>query len=201
MPVKFPDLPYSPAALEPHISAETLEFHHGRHHRGYVKKTNELIAGTALEGASLIEIVRAASADSAPAGLFNNAAQAWNHEFYWNSMRPKGGGAPPAAIARMIERDFGGYDAFKTAFTKAGQNQFGSGWAWLVLSGEKLSVAATANAGTPLTDAGATPLLTMDVWEHAYYLDARNDRAKYIAAFVDHLLNWDFVAANLKAAQ
>lgn len=199
MAIELPDLPYSKSALAPHVSKETLEFHHGKHHAAYVDKTNAAIKGTPLDDASLEEIVRAA-ADKGDQGLFNNAAQSWNHTFYWNSMAPDGGGQPKGDIAAAIKDAFGDYDGFKKAFADAGATQFGSGWAWLVVKNGKLEVRKTANAETPLTDAGATPLLTMDVWEHAYYLDYQNKRPDYISTFLDKLVNWDFVNANLSKA-
>lgn len=199
MAIELPGLPYGKGALAPYISKETLEFHYDKHHAGYVDKTNKAIAGTDLDGASLEDIVRAA-AESGDQPLFNNAAQVWNHTFYWNSMKPKGGGAPAGDIAALIKDAFGGLDGFKEEFAAAGAGQFGSGWAWLVLKDGKLEIAKTPNAETPLTEAGATPLLTMDVWEHAYYLDYQNKRPAYIDAFIDHLVNWDFANENLKGA-
>ena len=199
MAIELPDLPYGKGALAPYISKETLEFHHGKHHAGYVDKTNKAIDGTDLEDATLEEIVRAA-AESGDQSLFNNAAQSWNHAFYWNSMKPKGGGAPTNGIAALIKDAFGGIDGFREEFTAAGAAQFGSGWAWLILKDGKLEITKTANAETPLTDEDATPLLTMDVWEHAYYLDYQNKRPAYIGAFIDHLINWDFANENLKGA-
>lgn len=199
MAIELPDLPYSKSALAPHVSKETLEFHHGKHHAAYVDKTNAAIKGTQLDDATLEEIVRAA-AEKGDQGLFNNAAQSWNHAFYWNSMAPGGGGHPTGDIGAAIKDAFGGYDGFKQAFADAGATQFGSGWAWLVLNNGKLEVRKTANAETPLTVAGATPLLTMDVWEHAYYLDYQNKRPDYISTFLDKLVNWDFANANLNKA-
>ncbi len=199
MPVTLPELPYAMDALSPHISAETLKFHYGKHHKGYVDKTNAAIAGTAQEEASLEDIVQYGKNNDQ--GLFNNAAQVWNHSFYWNSMAPGGGGAPIGDIAGAIDKSFGGYDNFREAFADAGKSRFGSGWAWLVAKGDKLDVLNTSNAETPLTDDGVTPLLTMDVWEHAYYLDYQNARAKYVEAFLDHLVNWEFANSNLKMHQ
>ena len=200
MAITLPALPYAQDALAPHISAQTLEFHYGKHHAGYVAKLNGMIEGTAFADAELETIVRETAGDAAQAGLFNNAAQIWNHTFYWNSMTPNGGGAPTAELANLIERDFGSVDALKTALAEAGATQFGSGWAWLVLVNGKLDVRKTLNAETPLTEAGVTPLLTVDVWEHAYYLDFQNRRPDYISTFLDHLVNWDFAAQNLAAA-
>ncbi len=198
MPVVLPELPYERDALAPHISAKTLEFHHGKHHRAYVEKTNQLIEGTSLAEKPLEEIIRAVAGDERRKEIFNNAAQAWNHEFYWNSMAPDGGGAPSGEIAALLKRDFGGYDGFREAFFSAGKTQFASGWAWLVKVGGKLEVRNSDDARTPIEDKGVTPLLTMDVWEHAYYLDVQNERPKYIDAFLDHLVNWDFARDNLK---
>lgn len=195
MTISLPALPYAKDALAPHISEETLAFHYGKHHNAYVEKTNAAIKGSELEDASLDEIVRAAHAKDA--GLFNNAAQVWNHTFYWNSMSPNGGGAPTGKIAELIDASFGSYDAFRKAFADAAAGQFGSGWAWLVKKGDKLEIVKTGNAETPLTDMSVTPLLTIDVWEHAYYLDYQNKRPDYIATFLDHLVNWDFANANL----
>ncbi len=198
MPVSLPDLPYAKGDLAPHISENTLEFHYGKHHKGYVEKTNAAIKGTALESASLEDIIReTAGADH---GVFNNAAQVWNHTFYWNSMAPDGGGAPTGDIAAAVKDSFGGADGFREAFADAGKSRFGSGWAWLVAKDGKLEISNTLNADTPLTDKNVTPLLTMDVWEHAYYLDYQNARADYVDAFLDHLINWEFANANLKAA-
>lgn len=198
MAISLPDLPYGKADLAPHISEQTLEFHYGKHHQAYVDKTNKAIDGTKLEDASLEEIVRHAAGHDQ--GLFNNAAQVWNHTFYWNSMKPQGGGAPTGAIADAIKETFGGYDSFKEAFSDAGATQFGSGWAWLIAKDGKLEVRKTLNAETPLTDEACTPLLTMDVWEHAYYLDYQNKRPAYIDAFLDNLVNWDFANENLAKA-
>lgn len=198
MTISLPDLPYGKSDLAPHISEQTLEFHYGKHHQAYVDKTNAAIKGTDLENSSLEEIVRHAAGDDQ--GLFNNAAQVWNHTFYWNSMSPKGGGAPGGDIAKAIDDAFGDYEGFKKAFADAGATQFGSGWAWLVAKGGKLEVRKTLNAETPLTDQSCTPILTMDVWEHAYYLDFQNKRPAYIDAFLDHLVNWDFANKNLATA-
>jgi Fe-Mn family superoxide dismutase len=198
MAITLPDLPYAQDALEPHISANTLSFHHGKHHNAYVTKTNELISGTDLENVSIEEISQAAH-DKGDQGLFNQAAQVWNHTFYWNSMSPNGAGEPTGDIADKIKEDFGSYEEFANAFKTAGATQFGSGWAWLVLDGGKLKVEKTPNAGTPLVE-GKTPLITMDVWEHAYYLDYQNRRPDYMGAFLGSLINWDFANANLKSA-
>ena len=201
MAFTLPALPYAPHALEPHISARTFEFHHGKHHQAYVTNLNKLIAGSELESQSLEDIMRATAGNAAKAGVFNNAAQVWNHTFYWHSMAPKGGGKPDGALADKINQDFGGFDAFKQAFHEAGATQFGSGWAWLVLDHGTLKVTKTANADTPLVH-GQTPLLTADVWEHAYYLDYQNRRPDYLTTFLDALVNWEFAAENFaKAAQ
>ncbi len=191
MAFTLPELPYAKDALAPHISNETLEYHYGKHHQGYVNKLNGLVEGTDLADKSLEDIIK-----SQTGGLFNNAAQIWNHTFYWNSLTPNGGGAPTGAIADKITEDFGSFDAFKEAFTKAAGTQFGSGWAWLCKnSSGKLEIVATSNADNPMTK-DLTPLLTCDVWEHAYYVDYRNARPKYIEAFWS-LVNWDFANANL----
>ena len=199
MAFELPNLPYEQNALEPHISAETLSFHHGKHHNTYVTKLNGLIEGTDFEGKDLEEIVR--QSEGSNQGVFNNAAQVWNHTFYWHSMKPSGGGEPKGALADKINEDFGSYDKFKEEFSNAGVAQFGSGWAWLVLNAQgKLEVRKTLNAETPLTS-DAKPLLTMDVWEHAYYLDFQNARPKYIEAFLDNLVNWDFANENFENAK
>ncbi len=198
MTIELPALPYERRALEPHMSENTLNFHYGKHHQAYVTNLNKLIAGTELEGKSLEDVVVAVANDNSKAGVYNNAAQVWNHTFYWNSMKPNGGGKPEAGLLAKIEADFGSFDKFKEEFATAGATQFGSGWAWLVLDNGKLKVTKTANAVTPF-GTGVTPLMTMDVWEHAYYLDYQNARPKYIEVFLDKLVNWDFVASNLKA--
>jgi Fe-Mn family superoxide dismutase len=194
MAFTLPDLPYAKDALEPHISAETLDYHHGKHHNAYVTNLNGLIDGTDHAGKSLEDIIAVAEG-----GVFNNAAQVWNHSFYWKCMRPGGGGAPSGDLAAAIDRDFGSFDAFKEQFSKAGATLFGSGWTWLVLEGGTLMITQTPNADLPLKH-GQTPLLTMDVWEHAYYVDYRNARPKYIETFLNELVDWAFVAANLAAA-
>jgi Fe-Mn family superoxide dismutase len=190
---ELPALPYAIDALEPHISAETLQFHHGKHHATYVDKLNGLIPGTAFESATLEEIIQRSSG-----GIFNNAAQVWNHSFYWNCLSPNGGGAPVGALAEAINRDFGSFDAFKEKFAAAAVGNFGSGWTWLVKNKDgDLEIVNTDDADNPMTQA-YLPLLTCDVWEHAYYIDYRNRRPDYIAAFWQ-LLNWDFVASNYAA--
>lgn len=200
MSFELPELPYAQDALEPHISAETLGFHHGKHHNAYVTNLNGLVEGTEFEGKSLEQVMVATAGKADKAGIFNNAAQVWNHTFYWHSMTPNGGGEPTGALAEKITADFGSFADFVDAFKKAGATQFGSGWAWLVLNKDgKLEVTKTPNAECPLTD-GHTPLLTMDVWEHAYYLDFQNRRPDYIETFLTKLVNWEFAAANLAAA-
>ena len=189
---KLPELPYAKTALAPHISAETLEFHYGKHHATYVANLNKLIAGTEFAESSLEDIVKKASG-----GLFNNAAQVWNHSFYWNCLSPKGGGEPTGALADAIVKNFTSFAAFKEKLTAAAMTQFGSGWAWLVKNSDgSLAIEQTSNAATPLKD-GKKPLLTVDVWEHAYYIDYRNARPAYLEAFFK-LANWEFAAANLK---
>jgi Fe-Mn family superoxide dismutase len=200
MTFTLPALPYSDDALAPHISKETISFHYGKHHNAYVVKLNELIAGTEYEKASLEEIIVATSGKADKAAIFNNAAQVWNHTFYWHSMKPNGGGAPTGEIAEKIKADFGSVEEFNKAFSAAGAAQFGSGWAWLVLSGDKLEIVKTPNAETPITN-GKTPLLTMDVWEHAYYIDYQNRRPDYMNTFLASLVNWDFANRNLVAAK
>jgi superoxide dismutase, Fe-Mn family len=192
-------LPYAEDALAPIISARTLGYHHGKHHKAYVDKVNELIEGTEFEGQALERIVLGASGRTDRAELFNNAAQAWNHAFYWRSMKPKGGGRPNGRLAEKIDAAFGGFDALKKELVGAAVKQFGSGWAWLVSDGHSLKVVRTANAEVPFTK-GQTPLLNIDVWEHAYYLDYQNRRADYAQAVVDKLLNWEFAAENLVRA-
>lgn len=193
-------LPYADTALEPVISAKTLSFHYGKHHAGYLATLKKLIAGTPNEGQPLEAIVRKAAAEQATP-IFNNAAQVWNHTFYWNSLAPVGaGGAPEGAFGDAVTRDFGSFANMKAALADAAVKRFGSGWAWLVAKDGKLSVVSTPNAETPLTQADVTPLLTVDVWEHAYYLDWQNRRADYVAALLDKLANWKFAAANFARA-
>ena len=188
---KLPELPYAKEALAPNISAETLEYHYGKHHKTYVDNLNKLISGTEFEKMSLEEIIKKASG-----GVFNNAAQIWNHTFYWNCLSPKGGGEPSGAVATAVTKNFGSFAQFKEKFTSAAVTLFGSGWAWLVENPDgSLVIEATSNAGNPLKD-GKKPLLTCDVWEHAYYIDYRNARAKYVESFWN-LVNWDFVDKNL----
>ena len=192
----LPPLPYPENALEPAISANTISFHYGKHHKGYVDTLNKLLAGTELASLSLEKLIAATAGQSDKAAIFNNAAQTWNHTFYWRSLRPKGGGDPPTALKQRIEASFGTLDACKKELAAAATTQFGSGWAWLVLDAGKLRVVKTANAETPLT-AGARPLVVIDVWEHAYYLDYQNRRADYASAVLDKLINWGFAADNL----
>ena len=198
--LELPKLPYEMDALAPHISAETLSFHYGKHHQAYVTNGNKLIEGTELADLELVELIRKVAGDASKKGVFNNAAQVWNHTFYWNSMKPNGGGEPKGKLADKIKEDFGGLEQFKDEFKKVGAGQFGSGYAWLVLTPEgKLAVYGTANAETPITGKDV-PILTTDVWEHTYYLDYQNRRPDYLATFVDHLINWEFAEANYEAA-
>lgn len=197
MAITLPALPYEANALEPYITANTLSFHHGKHHQTYVTNLNNLIQGGELADKTLEEIILAVANEPQKIGIFNNAAQVWNHTFYWNSMKKGGGGAPTGAIASKINEDFGSYEAFVDAFKNAGLTQFGSGWAWLVLDGGKLKITKTANADTPMAH-DQKAILTVDVWEHAYYLDYQNRRADYLDLFLKHLVNWDFANANLK---
>jgi Fe-Mn family superoxide dismutase len=194
--ITLPPLPYAQNALEPHITANTLSFHYGKHHQAYVTNLNNLIKDTPLAGATLEEIIMASAKDASKAGIFNNSAQVWNHTFYWNSMKPNGGGAPKGKLADKITKDFGSYEKFVEAFKQAGATQFGSGWAWLVLDGDTLKVTKTGNADLPMAH-GQKALLTIDVWEHAYYLDFQNRRPDYITTFLDKLVNWDFAEKNL----
>lgn len=197
MAITLPALPYANDALAPHITPETIEFHHGKHHNAYVVNLNNLIKDTDLADKDLEAIIQAVAGDASKAGVFNNAAQVWNHTFYWNSMKPNGGGKPTGAIAAKIDADFGSYEKFVELFTAAATTQFGSGWAWLVVGADgKLAITKTGNADTPIVH-GQKPLLTIDVWEHAYYIDFRNSRPTYIATFLESLVNWDFANANL----
>jgi Fe-Mn family superoxide dismutase len=196
MSIDLPKLPYPYEALEPYISRTTLELHHGKHHRGYVEKATALAKEAGLADKPLEAIIRQTAGQERNRALFNNAAQAWNHAFYWNSLDPRGGGAPDGELAARIKTDLGGYESFAAKLAAAATGQFGSGWAWLVLEGGKLAITTTGNADTPIAH-GQTPLLTIDVWEHAYYLDYQNRRADYAEAVVKHLLNWDFANGNL----
>ncbi len=190
-------LPYADNALEPVISAHTMSFHYGKHHKTYVDNLNKLVADTALAGQSLENIITATAGQADKAGIFNNAAQVWNHMFYWHSLSPKGGGEPPASLKQKIEASFGSVEACKKEFANAAVTQFGSGWAWLVQEGDKLAIAKTGNADSPLTK-NSRPLLTIDVWEHAYYLDYQNRRPDYVNTILDKLINWEFAVANLR---
>jgi superoxide dismutase, Fe-Mn family len=191
MPITLPELAYEYKDLEPYISARTLEFHYAKHHQGYVTNLNKLLQGTDLLGETLEGIVKRTVGDSERSGIFNNAAQVWNHTFYWQSMMPGGGGAPVGLIATKIARDFGGYEHFAEQLKQAALAQFGSGWIWLVLKADKLVIVKTSNADTPIAR-GEKPLLTLDVWEHAYYLDYQNRRGDYVDAFLKNLINWGF---------
>ncbi|MFS8823334.1 superoxide dismutase [Synechococcus sp. W60.2] len=199
MAFELPALPYPADALKPYMSAETFSYHHGKHHAAYVANLNKLIEGTELANKSLEEIIKTTFGDPDKVGIFNNAAQVWNHTFFWESMKPGGGGAPTGPIADKINADFGGYDKFAEAFKTAAATQFGSGWAWLVLDNGTLKVTKTPNAENPLVH-GQVPLLTLDVWEHAYYLDYQNRRPDFINAYLEHLVNWDAANARLAAA-
>jgi len=194
----LPRLPYADNALDPVISANTISFHYGKHHKGYVDNLNKLVAGTEFESLPLEKIITETAGKADKTAIFNNAAQAWNHAFYWSSLAPNGGGEPPAALKIKIEASFGTVDACKKELATAATTQFGSGWAWLVLDGDKLKVVKTGNADSPKTQ-GMKPLLTIDVWEHAYYLDYQNRRLDYVNAVLDKLANWNFAADNLKA--
>jgi Fe-Mn family superoxide dismutase len=192
----LPPLPYAQDALEPIISAKTISFHYGKHHKAYVDNLNKAIVGTEFAGMPLEKIIIETAGKADKAAIFNNASQAWNHMFYWNSLTPNGGGEPPAALKQKIEASFGSVDACKKELATAATTQFGSGWAWLVLDGDKLKVIKTSNADSPLTK-GMKPLLTIDVWEHAYYLDYQNRRVDYVNAVLDKLINWNFAAENI----
>jgi Fe-Mn family superoxide dismutase len=200
MAIVLPLLPYAENALEPHYSAKTIGFHYGKHHKAYVDNLNKLVAGTPMEAKALEEIIMSAAGDSSKIGMFNNAAQVWNHTFFWNCMRPGGGGRPKGDLAAKIGQTFGSYEKFAEQFKAAAVGRFGSGWGWLLLDGGALKITSTANADTPMTSK-QTPLLTVDVWEHAYYLDYQNRRPDFVQAFLDHLVNWDFAAANLAKAK
>ena len=196
MSFELPALPFAKDALEPHISARTFDYHHGKHHQAYVVNLNNLIKDTDLATASLEDIIRKTAGNEAKTGIFNNAAQVWNHTFFWNSLSPKGGSEPTGKVSEAINGAFGGFAAFKEQFKQAGVSQFGSGWVWLVEDGGALKIVKTPNAMTPLA-AGQKALVTCDVWEHAYYLDYQNRRPDFLQEFLDHLINWDFVAKNL----
>lgn len=196
--IEFPPLPYDEKALEPHLSARTLSFHHGKHHKTYVDTLNKLIKGTPYEDMELVEIIRSSAREKSDRKIFNNAAQSWNHDFLWHSMRPKGGGKPGSALLKKIEADFDSFESFTEQFGKKGAEIFGTGWLWLVMRNDKLSLFPTEDADNPLTH-GMQPLFCVDVWEHAYYLDYQNKRPDYLKAFIEHLVNWDFAAENLSA--
>ena len=192
MTIALPNLPFEKNALDPHISERTIEFHYGKHHNAYVVNLNKFIEGTDLAGQDLETIINKTSNDASKASIFNNAAQVWNHSFYWKCMKPGGGGVPSGVIAEKINSDFGSFEKFIEEFKNAGVTQFGSGWAWLVLKEGRLEIMKTLNADTPIAH-GLKPVLTVDVWEHAYYLDYQNRRPDYLGTFIDHLINWDFV--------
>lgn len=195
--LQLPPLPYAQDALAPFVSAKTMGFHYGKHHQGYADNLNKLVAGTPFAGRPLEEIIRETATLPDKTAIFNNAAQVWNHTFFWQSMKANGGGQPSGRLLEMIIGAFGTFEAFKTAFETAGVGQFGSGWVWLVQDGGKVKIVKTANADTPLAH-GQNALLTCDVWEHAYYLDYQNRRKDFVATFLDHLANWDFAASRLK---
>jgi Fe-Mn family superoxide dismutase len=198
-PFQLPPLPWDPSALDPVISARTMEFHYGKHHRTYVTKLNEFVAGTRFADMPLEQVILESAKSDETKKIFNNAAQTWNHTFFWNCMKPNGGGKPAGDLAARIDSAFGGYDAFRKQLSEAAVNQFGSGWAWLVARGDKLEILSTSNADTPMTK-GATALLTIDVWEHAYYLDYQNRRPDFANAVIDKLINWDFANEQLAKA-
>ena len=196
MAFELPSLPYEKDALAPYMSSETLDFHHGKHHQTYVTNLNNLVKDSDMQDASLEDIVVKSSKDSSMAGIFNNAGQHWNHILFWQCMKPNGGGAMPSELENRINSDFGSVDQFKEAFVQAGTTQFGSGWAWLAIDNGKLVVTKSANASNPLVD-GMKPILGCDVWEHSYYIDYRNKRPDYLKAFLDNLVNWEFVTSQL----
>ncbi len=196
MTFELPPLPYPDTALEPYYSAKTFSFHYGKHHKAYVDNLNKLLPGSTVENSSLEEIIRTTAGDQTRAGFFNNAAQVWNHTFFWHSMKPGGGGRPTGVLAERIEQSFGSYEKFAEQFKAAAVGRFGSGWAWLVTDLGELKMMSTPNAENPMS-LGKVALLTVDVWEHAYYLDYQNRRPDFVQTFLDHLVNWDFVAQNL----
>lgn len=198
MAFELPPLPFAYDALEPHMSKKTLEFHHDKHHAAYVTNLNNLVKDSPLAKESLDDVIKATAKDESKAGIFNNAAQVWNHTFFWNSLKKGGGGKPHGDLAKRIDSDLGGYDKFVEQFKQAAATQFGSGWAWLVLDGGKLKVEKTPNAVNPLSQ-GKLTLLTIDVWEHAYYLDFQNRRPDFVATFLEHLVNWEYAERNLQA--
>ncbi len=193
---RLPPLPYSPRALVPYISQATMNFHYGRHHDGYVSNLNKLVRGSELARDSLEDIIRKTAGKKNEAAIFNNAAQVWNHTFYWNSMKARGGGQPSGRLLEMIQKSFGDFNKFRDAFAQSALTIFGSGWGWLVQDGRQLKIVQTGNADTPLVE-GLNPLITIDVWEHAYYLDYKNLRKDYITVFMNHLVNWEFAEKNL----
>ena len=199
MAFQLPELPYALDALEPHMSRRTLALHHGKHHKGYIDKLNGLVEGTSYADRELREIVQETCGQSDLGAVFNNAAQAWNHAFFWLSMTPRGGGGPEGELALRLERDFGDVDAFAGQFKEAALGQFGAGWAWLVIDAGRLRITTTSNADTPVAH-GMQPLLTIDVWEHAYYLDHQNERGAYVDTWLANLVNWEFAAANFEDA-
>jgi superoxide dismutase, Fe-Mn family len=199
MAFEQPALPYEFSALEPHMTAKTFEFHYGKHHATYVTNLNNLTKDSPMADMSLEEIIKATFGDASKAGIFNNAAQVWNHTFFWKSMKPNGGGTPTGALATQIDASFGSLDKFKEEFKAAATTQFGSGWAWLVKDGNSLKITKTGNAENPIAH-GQTPILTLDVWEHAYYIDFQNRRPDFISTYLENLVNWDFAAANFAAA-
>ncbi|MBT4290463.1 MAG: superoxide dismutase [Deltaproteobacteria bacterium] len=196
MAILLPDLPFAKDALTPHISANTLDYHYGKHHNAYITNLNNLVTGSDLENDELETIIKKTSGVADKVGVFNNAAQVWNHTFYWNSMKANGGGLPSGNVADLINGTFGSFENFVSEFKQAGVTQFGSGWAWLILENGQLKITKTANADTPIAHR-QTPLLTVDVWEHAYYLDYQNRRPDYLAVFIKHLINWDFINSHL----
>jgi superoxide dismutase, Fe-Mn family len=196
MAFELTPLPYPKDALEPHMSSRTLEFHHGKHHQAYVTALNKLVQGTPFANQTLEQVVRATASDASKTAIFNSAGQAWNHNFFWNCLKPRGGGRPAGDLLRALERGFGSFDKFREQFKQAAVEQFGSGWAWLVLDHGTLKVTKTPNGANPLAE-GQTALLAIDVWEHAYYLDFQDRRADFVQIFLDHLVNWDFVAKTL----
>jgi Fe-Mn family superoxide dismutase len=198
LPIVQPPLPYPQNALDPVISANTLGFHYGKHHKAYVETLNKLIVGTEFADMPLEEIVKTTAGQADRAAIFNNAAQAWNHSFYWRSLKPKGGGEPPSELRKLLEDSFGGVAQCKKELSAQAVGEFGSGWAWLIQDGSKLKVVKTGNANTPIAE-GQKPLLTIDVWEHAYYLDYQNRRVDHVNALLDKLINWDFAAENLRS--
>ncbi|NTU97220.1 MAG: superoxide dismutase [Chlorobiaceae bacterium] len=195
-----PALAYAENALEPHISAKTISFHYGKHHAAYITNYNNLVAGTPMDDMTLEDVIKETANDPQKVAIFNNGAQAWNHSFYWNCLSPDGGGLPSGPLADKISADFGSFDKFREELKNAATTQFGSGWAWLVLDNGTLRIVKTGNAQTPLTS-GQIPILTIDVWEHAYYLDYQNRRPDYTAALIDNLLDWEFAAGNFSAAR